>query len=53
MWDNGELVRDLRPVKSGQTLSGITFTADGFFDRITNLFYGNSTSNGSITYIEE
>ena len=53
MWDNGQLVRDLRPVKSGQTLSGITFTADGFFDRITNLFYGQSTAGGTITYMEE
>jgi len=53
MWDNGELVRDLRPVKSGQTLSGVTFTEDGFFDNVTNRFFGNATSDGSITYMEE
>ena len=53
MWDNGELVRDLHPVKSGQTLNGITFTSDGFYDRVTEAFFGNSTGNGTITYIEE
>lgn len=53
MWDDGELVRDLHPVKSGQTLDGITFTTDGFFDRVNKSFHGNATGNGSITYIEE
>ena len=53
MWDDGELVRDLHPVKSGQTLEGITFTADGFYDYVNKSFHGNATGNGSITYIEE
>ena len=53
MWDNGELVRDLHPVKSGQTLDGITFTADGFYDYVNKEFHGNVTGNGSIIYIEE
>ena len=53
MWDDGELVRDLHPVKSGQTLDGITFTADGFYDYVNKSFHGNATGNGSITYIEE
>ena len=53
MWDDGELVRDLHPVKSGQTRDGITFTEDGFYDYVNKSFHGNATGNGSITYIEE
>lgn len=53
MWDNGVLVRDLHPVKSGQTLDSITFEADGFYDHVYKSFHGNATGNGSITYIEE
>ena len=53
MWDDGELVRDLHPVKSGQTLDGITFESDGFYDYVNKSFHGNATGNGSITYIEE
>lgn len=53
MWDNGEMVRDMHPVKSGQILDGITFTTDGFYDVINKEFHGNATGNGSITYVEE
>ena len=53
MWDNGELVRDFHPVKSGQNLDGITFTEDGFYDHVNKSFHGNATGNGSITYMEE
>lgn len=53
MWDNGNLVRDLHPVKTGQNVNNITFTEDGFYDRVEQEFHGNATINGSITYIEE
>lgn len=53
MWDNGILVRDLHPVKSGQTLNGTTFTSDGMYDRVNKRFYGNASGNGTITYIEQ
>ena len=53
MWDDGILVRDLHPVKSGQTLNGTTFTSDGMYDRVNKRFYGNASGNGTITYIEQ
>lgn len=53
MWDDGELVRDLHPVKNGQILDRITFISDGFYDYVNKSFHGNATGNGSITYIEE
>ena len=53
MWDNGNLVRDLYPIKNGQIINGITSTVDGFYDRVRHEFYSNITNDGSITYIEE
>ena len=46
IWDRGRLVRDLIPVAEGDKVYDYTMPANGLFDLITEIFFGNSNEGG-------
>ena len=51
IWDQDRLVRDMIPVKAGERVYDYTMPADGLFDLVTEIFFGNSNQGG--TYHEK
>jgi len=49
IWDQDRLVRDMIPVKEGEKIYDYTMPADGLFDLITEIFFGNSNEGGTYT----
>ena len=47
IWDQDRLVRDMIPVKAGEKIYDYTMPADGLFDLITEIFFGNSNEGGT------
>ena len=50
VWDRGRLVRDLIPVAEGDKVYDYTMPANGLFDLITEIFFGNSNEGGEYSY---
>ena len=46
IWDRGRLVRDLIPVAEGDKVYDYTMPANGLFDLITEIFFGNANEGG-------
>jgi len=42
IWDQDRLVRDLVPVEQGEQIYDYTIPANGMFDRVTEIFFGNA-----------
>jgi hypothetical protein len=49
IWDQDRLVRDMIPVKEGERIYDYTMPADGLFDLVTEVFFGNSNQGGTYT----
>ena len=49
IWDRGRLVRDLIPVAEGDLVYDYTMPANGMFDLITEIFFGNANEGGEYT----
>ena len=49
IWDRDRLVRDLIPVAEGDKVYDYTMPANGLFDLITEIFFGNSNEGGEYT----
>ena len=49
IWDRGRLVRDMIPVAEGDKVYDYTMPANGLFDLITEIFFGNSNEGGEYT----
>ena len=49
IWDRGRLVRDLIPVAEGDKVYDYTMPANGLFDLITEIFFGNANEGGEYT----
>ena len=49
IWDQDRLVRDLIPVKAGERIYDYVMPADGLFDLVTEIFFGNSNLGGTYT----
>lgn len=47
MWDQDRLVRDLIPVKKGEKIYDFVVPSDGLFDKVTEIFFGNSNEGGT------
>lgn len=49
IWDRDRLVRDLIPVAEGDKVYNYTMPANGLFDLITEIFFGNANEGGEYT----
>ena len=49
IWDRGRLVRDMIPVAEGDKVYDYTMPANGLFDLITEIFFGNANEGGEYT----
>ena len=49
IWDQDRLVRDMIPVKAGERVYDYVMPADGLFDLVTEIFFGNSNTGGTYT----
>ena len=49
IWDRDRLVRDLIPVAEGDKVYDYTMPANGLFDLITEIFFGNANEGGEYT----
>ena len=47
IWDRGKLVRDLIPVAQGDEIFDYVMPENGFFDKVTEIFFGNSNEGGT------
>lgn len=52
MWDQDRLVRDLIPVKAGEQIYDFIAPANGLFDRVTEIFFGNSNEGGTYDVVD-
>lgn len=49
IWDRGRLVRDLIPVAKGDQVYDYVMPENGLFDKVTEIFFGNSNEGGTYT----
>ena len=50
VYDRDRLVRDLIPVAKGDKIYDYIMPANGLFDKVTEIFFGNSNAGGSYTF---
>ena len=50
IYDRDRLVRDLIPVAEGDKVYNYTMPANGLFDKITEIFFGNGNKGGTYSY---
>lgn len=49
IWDRDRLVRDMIPVAAGDKVYDYTMPANGLFDLVTEIFFGNANEGGEYT----
>ena len=49
IWDRDRLVRDMIPVAEGDKIYNYTMPANGLFDLVTEIFFGNANEGGKYT----
>lgn len=47
IWDQDRLVRDLVPVEKGEKIYDYVVPANGMFDRVSEIFFGNANEGGT------
>lgn len=53
VWDRDRLVRDMIPVAKGDKIYDYVMPANGLFDKVTEIFFGNSNEGGTYTQVDK